>query len=116
MVCAGQPTWLRRGWGATGLRSIGFSGDNEAVKRMWQKIWAVLGPKGLALVGAMLLVMIVGFQNMEPADIDLLFWDLMEVPKLYMIVGFTVFGFVVGLLTGWIGLRRRRRIRAEYEA
>ncbi len=68
--------------------------------------WNRLGLRGSVVAMSLLLVLIVGLQNMEPVDIDFLFWDLVEVPKLYFIFIFVVFGFAIGYLTAWWGGRK----------
>ena len=71
------------------------------MKVFLKKAWAALGLRGTIAAILLLLLLIVGLQNMEPIDIDFLFWDLIEVPKLLFIVGLSVAGFTLGVVVGW---------------
>jgi len=76
------------------------------MRNVFAKLWRTLGLKGSLIALAVLLVLIVGLQNIEPASIDVLFWELVQVPKLYLIFGVFGFGGVVGFGLGWLTARR----------
>ncbi len=46
------------------------------------------------------LVLIVIFQNWEPVETDILFYSL-ELPRTVLLLGTTLIGFVVGILTAF---------------
>jgi len=75
------------------------------MKSIVKKIWTRLGFVGTLMTLVVALIAVVGFQNMEPVDIDFLFWDLIEVPKLYFIAALTSIGFLLGLVVGYRGRR-----------
>ncbi|RMF14067.1 MAG: hypothetical protein D6761_10055 [Candidatus Dadabacteria bacterium] len=76
---------------------------------MTKRLWRALGLRGTLVVFLLLLVGIVGLQNMEPFDIDFLFWDLIQVSKLYFILADFGLGIIAGLLIGWMLMRRPGR-------
>lgn len=84
----------------------------------WLK--AVLGflrshPAGVAWAVALLLLLVVILQNVEPMRIDLLFWSLPQVPKLVLILVAMAVG--AGLMeSGRLVLRRRARREARRSA
>ena len=61
-------------------------------------------PMGVAQACGVALLVIVVLQNVEPVDIDLLFWSVARVPKLVLILASMLAGGVL-----WELLRRRLR-------
>lgn len=53
-----------------------------------------------AIAFVSVLVLIVVFQNWEPVETDLLFYS-MEMPRTVLLLGTTLIGFVVGILTAF---------------
>lgn len=63
--------------------------------------WLITHPLGALQILLALLAIIIVFQNLEPTSIDILFWTLVDVPKLVLLMASMLFGAVV-----WETLRR----------
>lgn len=69
--------------------------------------WLISHPIGaLQLVGLILLIVIVA-QNLEPTSIDILFWTLVDIPKLLLLLISMVTGALVWELVKRPLLRRK---------
>tara|TARA_B100000446_G_scaffold108199_1_gene101213 strand:- start:555 stop:848 length:294 start_codon:yes stop_codon:yes gene_type:complete len=69
--------------------------------------WLLAHPLGaLQLLGLVLLVIVV-FQNLEPTSIDILFWTLADIPKLFMLLLSMILGALVWELIKRTLLRRK---------
>ncbi|MDX1803613.1 MAG: hypothetical protein R3292_05995 [Alcanivorax sp.] len=64
-------------------------------------LWLLRHPMGALQLAGLLLVVIVVFQNLEPTSIDILFWTLVDIPKLLLLL----ISMLVGALT-WEAVRR----------
>ena len=62
-----------------------------------KKFFKLLGPKLTAILFLCLMLLIIGLQNLEPANVRVLFWTFLEVPKLYLLF----FSFLAGLIAGF---------------
>ncbi len=70
--------------------------------------WLLSHPLGaLQLLGLILLVIIIA-QNLEPTSIDILFWTLVDIPKLLLLLISMVAGALVWELAKRTLLRRRK--------
>ena len=65
------------------------------------KVAMLLGFKGIMSIAILIIVVIFSLQNIESTSIQLLFWKILEVPKLYLIAGSTLTGMVIGLILGF---------------
>lgn len=69
--------------------------------------WLISHPIGaLQLIGLILLIIIVA-QNLEPTSIDILFWTLVDIPKLLLLLISMVTGALVWELVKRTLLRRK---------
>ncbi|MZR61499.1 hypothetical protein [Alcanivorax sp. DP30] len=69
--------------------------------------WLISHPVGaLQLIGLILLIIIVA-QNLEPTSIDILFWTLVDIPKLLLLLISMVTGALVWELAKRTLLRRK---------
>ena len=57
-----------------------------------------LGFKGVVILTILFFVLLIAFQNLETTQIRILFWKVVELPKLYLLLGTFFFGFVTGFL------------------
>lgn len=62
-----------------------------------KRFFKFLGPKLSATLFLCLLLLVIGLQNLEPANVRVLFWTFLEVPKLYLLF----FAFLAGLIAGF---------------
>ncbi len=58
-----------------------------------------LKPKTIALFAVLALFVIVLFQNSDATSIELLFWDLVNIPLFVLILSTIILGWVMGWLT-----------------
>ncbi len=79
-------------------------GERSAVQRLGG--FVMRHPGGIAKAIGLLLLAIVVLQNVEPTPLDLLFWQVAEVPKLLLILGSMVLGGIA-----WELIRRSLRSR-----
>lgn len=63
--------------------------------------WLIAHPMGALQILLAILAIIIVFQNLEPTSIDILFWTLVDIPKLVLLMFSMLFGAVV-----WETLRR----------
>ncbi|MQX53683.1 hypothetical protein [Alcanivorax sediminis] len=69
--------------------------------------WLITHPVGaIQLLGLVLLIIIVA-QNLEPTSIDILFWTLVDIPKLLLLLISMVTGALVWELVKRTLLRRK---------
>jgi uncharacterized integral membrane protein len=97
----------------TEVRSNSDSGGEPSHQRSWlgsSLQLAARRPGAAALVVAALLLVIVVLQNVEPIELDLLFWSVARVPKLVLILASMLVGALI-----WEVARRRlfRRARTQ---
>ncbi len=71
-------------------------------------------PKFILWTLFLILFTTIVLQNVEPVDIDLLFWSLPQMPKLVLILASMLVGMIVMLLIVW-DLRSRRRKGSEVQ-
>ncbi|EKF74981.1 hypothetical protein A11A3_05991 [Alcanivorax hongdengensis A-11-3] len=64
--------------------------------------WLLHHPVGAVQLLLALLAVVIVFQNLEPTSIDILFWTLVDIPKLFLLL----ISMVIGALI-WEMLRRR---------
>ena len=70
--------------------------------------WLISHPVGaLQLIGLILLIIIVA-QNLEPTSIDILFWTLVDIPKLLLLLASMLAGGLIWELLRRSLLRRRK--------
>jgi hypothetical protein len=79
-------------------------GERSAVQRVGG--FVARHPGGIAKAIGLVLLAILVLQNLEPTSVDVLFWQVAEVPKLVLILGSMVVGGVA-----WELLRRSLRSR-----
>lgn len=63
-----------------------------------KKIIAFLGPKGIT---SLLIIFVVSFfciQNAEPISIKFFFWELLQIPKLYLVLVSIFLGIILGAI------------------
>lgn len=77
--------------------------------------WLVTHPIGALQILAVVLVAIVVLQNLEPTSIDILFWTLVDIPKLLLLLASIVAGGLIWELLRRVLLRRRRKDPAAPE-
>jgi len=65
---------------------------------MIKKFLKFLGPKGIFLLAIFSLLFIFALQNSEPISVRFLFWEILELPKLYLALGAFFFGLVSGIV------------------
>ncbi|MGB2058231.1 hypothetical protein [Alcanivorax sp.] len=70
--------------------------------------WLVTHPVGALQILAVLLLAIVVLQNLEPTSIDILFWTLVDIPKLLLLLASMLAGGLIWELLRR-GLLRRRK-------
>lgn len=72
--------------------------------------WLITHPMGALQILLVVMAIIVVFQNLEPTSIDILFWTLVDIPKLVLLMASMLFGALV-----WETLRRvlRRHSTAQ---
>ena len=58
-----------------------------------------LQPKTIAILVVLALFVIVLFQNSDSISIELLFWDLLNIPLFVLILSTIILGWVMGWLT-----------------
>ena len=69
--------------------------------------WLMTHPMGALQILLALVAIIIVFQNLEPTSIDILFWTLVDIPKLVLLMASMLFGALV-----WETLRRVLRRRS----
>ena len=69
--------------------------------------WLVTHPVGALQILAVLLLAIIVLQNLEPTSIDILFWTLVDIPKLLLLLASMLAGGLIWELLRR-GLLRRR--------
>ena len=70
--------------------------------------WLVTHPVGALQILAVLLLAIVVLQNLDPSRIDILFWTLVDIPKLLLLLASMLAGGLIWELLRR-GLLRRRK-------
>lgn len=70
--------------------------------------WLVTHPVGALQILAVLLLAIIVLQNLEPTSIDILFWTLVDIPKLLLLLASMLAGGLIWELLRR-GLLRRRK-------
>ena len=70
--------------------------------------WLVTHPVGALQILALLLLAIVVLQNLDPTSIDILFWTLVDIPKLLLLLASMLAGGLIWELLRR-GLLRRRK-------
>ena len=70
--------------------------------------WLVTHPVGALRILAVLLLAIVVLQNLDPTSIDILFWTLVDIPKLLLLLASMLAGGLIWELLRR-GLLRRRK-------
>jgi len=70
--------------------------------------WLVTHPVGALQILAVLLLAIVVLQNLDPTSIDILFWTLVDIPKLLLLLASMLAGGLIWELLRR-GLLRRRK-------
>ncbi|WP_290538695.1 MULTISPECIES: hypothetical protein [Alcanivorax] len=70
--------------------------------------WLVNHPIGALQILAVLLVVIIVLQNLEPTSIDILFWTLLDIPKLLLLLTSMLAGGLIWELLRRSLLRRRK--------
>jgi uncharacterized integral membrane protein len=83
-----------------------MEGEGREGGKDWQASKEGPNAKTIVAIVAILLVAVFGLQNMDGADIDLLFWDV-DVPLWIVIAVSALLGFVIGWLLGRASGRRR---------
>lgn len=63
--------------------------------------WLMTHPMGALQILLVVMAIIVVFQNLEPTSIDILFWTLVDIPKLVLLMASMLFGALA-----WETLRR----------
>ena len=69
-------------------------------------LWLVQHPIGAVQILGLILLVIIVAQNLEPTSIDLLFWTLVDIPKLFLLLFSMILGAVVWELLKRTRLRR----------
>lgn len=67
----------------------------------FRKLWNRLGAKGAAALAALLLLVVILFQNLDTVTIDVLFWDAVSLAKPVFILLCVALGLGAGLWLGW---------------
>ena len=70
--------------------------------------WLVAHPIGALQILAVILVAIIVLQNLEPTSIDILFWTLVDIPKLLLLLASMLAGGLIWELLRRSLLRRRK--------
>ena len=70
--------------------------------------WLVTHPIGALQILAVIVVAIIVLQNLEPTSIDILFWTLVDIPKLLLLLASMLAGGLIWELLRR-GLLRRRK-------
>jgi len=66
-----------------------------------KKVLSFLGAKGLISFFILFFVFIFCIQNSEPISIRFFFWDLVQIPKLYLVLVSIFLGALLGGLMTW---------------
>lgn len=77
------------------------------MRTFFQRLWQRLGLKGAAAATALLLFLVILFQNLDTVTIDILFWDAVSLAKPLFMLLCVALGLGVGFWLGW-RLRGRR--------
>ena len=77
--------------------------------------WLVSHPIGALQILAVILVVIIVLQNLEPTSIDILFWTLVDIPKLLLLMASMLAGGLIWELLRRSLLRRRKGGAAAQE-
>lgn len=86
------------------MRREGDMGKDE--REGWSTSKEGVGGKTIIAIVALVVLVIFGLQNTDPADIDFLFWDV-EVALVLVIAVAALLGFVIGWLLGRASGKRR---------
>ncbi|WP_414431936.1 hypothetical protein [Alcanivorax sp. IL2] len=70
--------------------------------------WLVTHPIGALQILAVIVVAIIVLQNLEPTSIDILFWTLVDIPKLLLLLASMLAGGLIWELLRRSLLRRRK--------
>lgn len=70
--------------------------------------WLVAHPIGALQILAVILLSIIVLQNLEPTSIDILFWTLVDIPKLLLLLASMLAGGLIWELLRRSLLRRRK--------
>jgi uncharacterized integral membrane protein len=77
--------------------------------------WLAAHPIGALQIVAVILVAIIVLQNLEPTSIDILFWTLVDIPKLLLLLASMLAGGLIWELLRRSLLRRRKGRAAAQE-
>jgi len=72
---------------------------NKVQTLISRKEFMKLQPKTIALLVVLALFVIVLFQNSDATSIELLFWDLVNIPLFVLILSTIILGWVMGWIT-----------------
>ena len=70
--------------------------------------WLVTHPIGALQILAVIVVAIIVLQNLEPTSIDIVFWTLVDIPKLLLLLASMLAGGLIWELLRRSLLRRRK--------
>jgi len=70
--------------------------------------WLMTHPIGALQILAVIVVAIIVLQNLEPTSIDILFWTLVDIPKLLLLLASMLAGGLIWELLRRSLLRRRK--------
>ena len=68
---------------------------------MLKKTASFLGIKGITVLSIFSVIVIFCLQNLETISVRFLFWELVSVPKLYLVGIATSLGVLMGVIIGW---------------
>lgn len=74
--------------------------------------WLMTHPIGVLQILAVIVVAIIVLQNLEPTSIDILFWTLLDIPKLLLLLASMLAGGLIWELLRRSLLRRRKTATA----
>jgi len=66
-----------------------------------KKILYFLGAKGLISIFIIFLVSFFCIQNSEPISVKFFFWELLQIPKLYLVLVSIFLGIILGAILSW---------------
>ena len=70
--------------------------------------WLIAHPMGALQILLAIMAIIIVFQNLEPTSIDILFWTLVDIPKLLLLLASMLAGGLIWELLRRSLLRRRK--------
>lgn len=68
---------------------------------MMKNIFKTLGLKGIIAFITIFVILIFCIQNIETTSVDFLFWNIVELPKLNLILFSVFMGSILGFMLGW---------------